>query len=160
MLWDELFFASRGCMRRISLTVAVCDAYAPVARLNCQTDHVVLLSRTQLSYAHARSTGSCANAREFSCDYSFDKRVNKTFLGVKILQSVDNLLLWSVTLTVARGGRSSTSSQGRAHSVLTRSGPVETRPRVRRRRKLRTTGQPCEVEDLSLIHISEPTRPY
>ena len=70
-----------SCFSRV---VAACDAYAPVVRLDCQTDHVVLLSRTQLSYAHARSTGSCANAREFSCNFSFDKRVNKTFLGVKI----------------------------------------------------------------------------
>ena len=92
LLWDDvpgflfrsiLFFLSvhLSCFSRV---VAACDAYAPVARLDCQTDHVVLLSRTQLSYAHARSTGSCANAREFSCDYSFDKRVNKTFLRVKI----------------------------------------------------------------------------
>ena len=42
------------------------------------------LSRTKLSYAHVRSTGSCVNARVFSCDYSFYKRVNKTFFGVKI----------------------------------------------------------------------------
>ena len=71
----ELFFASRGCMRRILAAVN-----AQAAR---QTPRVSL-SRSQLSYAHVRSTGSCVSARVFSCDYSFDKRVNKTFFGVKI----------------------------------------------------------------------------
>jgi len=63
------------------------------------------------------------------------------------LQSIDNLLLWSATLNVARGDELQPRVKGRVHSVVTRSGPVETRPRGRRRRKLRTTGQPCEVED-------------
>ena len=112
-----------SCFSRV---VAACDAfrepwlhayaYAPVVRPRRQTPRDSL-SRTQLSTAHVRSTGSCMNARVFSCDYSFDKRVNKTFLRSEntipriFLQSIDNLLLWSVTLNVARGGRSSTSSQ-------------------------------------------------
>jgi len=104
MLWDDVpgffSFGPSLCFLSVHLIcfsrdVVVCDVFCepwlhatpthlPCAHAARQTPPDSL-SRTQLSNAHVRSTGSCMNARVFSCDYSFDKRVNKTFFfGVKI----------------------------------------------------------------------------
>ena len=74
-----------SCFSRVLWAVAAClrlrTCHAPTPIRQTPRDS---LSRSQLSTAHIRSTGSCVNARVFSCDYSFDKQVNKMFFGVKI----------------------------------------------------------------------------